>query len=626
MRVTEVIFGTDVQGRSVTKEGSTAPSPKPFLRTRLTAAATMTALALILITTMAGILFLFQNAASSRKAQLALTELRHDLDQQSALQARAMGDPYRAAPLIYQSRSIDEEINESLDRLDESPVPDDVKTDIRAKVAAYQFELQSELDDLVNGEWSEAWSHDQEVARPAFEQLADHIDHEVSILGQAADQRDRTAATGMLVIMVFGAGLCGLVGWQRNKAQTHVAQQRAVRKSEERFRSLVQNASDVIVVVGDNEIVQYVTTSAEKLFGMPNSALQDSNILSYAHPDDRQNLRDAMSSVRAGTSNNMEAFEWRVGDAPQWRDVECLINDLSHDPNVGGLVLTLRDITDRHALESELRQSQKLEAIGRLAGGIAHEINTPLQFSRDNVEFLTEAFEALLKVNRAYGDLLTSNDAMTDEQRVMISAVNQETDLDFLLEQTPTALTDTLDGLGRVATIVQSMKQFAHPDSKAMMPTDLNGAIANTVVIASSAWKEKAQIVTDFGDIPSVMCHIGELNQVWLNLIVNAADAIEDAQRGRGTITIRTRSEGDHVTIEISDTGCGIPESVSANVFDPFFTTKEVGRGTGQGLTMARTAIVDRHHGTIHFNTSAMGTTFVIQLPVHGSAAGLLPA
>jgi signal transduction histidine kinase len=200
-----------------------------------------------------------------------------------------------------------------------------------------------------------------------------------------------------------------------------------------------------------------------------------------------------------------------------------------------------------------------------------------------------------------------------------------DADLDYILENAPVALDRARDGLGRVAAIVRSMKEFAHPDRKEMVQTDLNQAIASTLVIASNEYKYVAEVETSFGDLPPVNCYAGEINQVVLNLIVNAAHAIGDVVKGtpdKGKIRVSTRLLDDQVEIAIADSGKGIPVEVRSRIFDPFFTTKEVGKGTGQGLAIARTVVVEKHKGTLHFETEVgRGTTFFIRLPVNGPAA-----
>jgi signal transduction histidine kinase len=282
------------------------------------------------------------------------------------------------------------------------------------------------------------------------------------------------------------------------------------------------------------------------------------------------------------------------------------------------------DVTDQRRLENELAQAQKLESVGRLAAGVAHEINTPVQFVSDSVHFVREAMDDLTEIVDKYRELRTATENGTGVAAAAKAAEEAEddADLDYILENAPVALDRARDGLGRVAAIVRSMKEFAHPDRKEMAQSDLNQAIASTLVIASNEYKYVADVETSFAEIPLVNCYAGEINQVVLNLIVNAAHAIGDVVKGtpaKGKITVATRVLNDVVEISVGDTGNGIPVEVRSRIFDPFFTTKEVGRGTGQGLAIARNVIVDKHGGKLHFETEVgKGTTFFIRLPIDG--------
>jgi predicted ATPase/signal transduction histidine kinase len=269
----------------------------------------------------------------------------------------------------------------------------------------------------------------------------------------------------------------------------------------------------------------------------------------------------------------------------------------------------------RERMENELRLAQKLQSVGQLAAGVAHEINTPIQFIGNSIEFVSDAFESLFGLVEAY-----RSGADADA----IAAAEEEADVDYLKGSAPQACARALDGVQRVIKIVRAMKAFSHPDSQGQAPTNLNIALENTLAVAVNEYRYVADIDLDLGaDIPDVVCHPGELNQVFLNLIVNAAHAIGDVVQGteqRGTIRIATRTESDStVLISISDTGGGIPDAIRDRVFDPFFTTKEVGKGTGQGLALARVAIVDRHGGSLGFESrKGGGTTFLVRIPIHG--------
>jgi signal transduction histidine kinase len=290
------------------------------------------------------------------------------------------------------------------------------------------------------------------------------------------------------------------------------------------------------------------------------------------------------------------------------------------------------DVTDQRRLESELAQAQKLESVGRLAAGVAHEINTPVQFVSDSVHFVREAMDDLSQIVDKYRELRTAteNGAGVAAAAKAAEEAEDEADLDYILENAPVALDRARDGLGRVAAIVRSMREFAHPDRKEMAQVDINQAISSTLVIATNEYKYVAEMETDFSTLPPVNCYAGEINQVVLNLIVNAAHAIGDVVKGtvdKGKIRVVTRVLGDHIEIAISDTGRGIPVEVRSRIFDPFFTTKDVGKGTGQGLAIARSVIVDKHGGTLHFETEVgQGTSFYIRLPIAGPAGAVVAA
>jgi histidine kinase len=278
----------------------------------------------------------------------------------------------------------------------------------------------------------------------------------------------------------------------------------------------------------------------------------------------------------------------------------------------------------RERMESQLRLAQKLQSVGQLAAGIAHEINTPMQYIGDNVAFLDDALRSLLALVDSYRAAIGTT--ADPETAAAVHRIEDELDLDYLRDNASEACASARDGVLRVSQIVTAMKTFSHPDQREQSPVALAAALENTLVVAQNEYRHIADVVTDFADIPEVVCHRGELNQVFLNLIVNAAHAIKEVVKqrgGRGAITIRTRREdADTVVIAISDTGGGIPEAIRDRVFDPFFTTKDVGHGTGQGLALARTAIVDRHGGTISFETElGQGTTFFVRLPIDGWSA-----
>jgi two-component system NtrC family sensor kinase len=283
----------------------------------------------------------------------------------------------------------------------------------------------------------------------------------------------------------------------------------------------------------------------------------------------------------------------------------------------------------RRLMEIQLRHAQKLESVGQLAAGIAHEVNTPTQYIGDNIRFLQQSFARITPLLRQHERLLRAfqDHTATPELAGAMRRAVEECDLNFLLEETPRAIEQSLEGIHNVARIVHSMKDFSHPGSAEKILVDINQAVESTLVVSANEWKYVANLVKDLQpDLPRVPCLPGELNQVILNLVVNAAHAIAGVvgtePREKGSITLATRRDGDWVEIQVADTGTGIPEAIRDKVFDPFFTTRSVGQGTGQGLAIARNVIVSRHHGTLTFQTQErIGTVFIIRLPIHPAAA-----
>ena len=280
---------------------------------------------------------------------------------------------------------------------------------------------------------------------------------------------------------------------------------------------------------------------------------------------------------------------------------------------------------NRSLMEVQLRQAQKLESIGQLAAGIAHEINTPTQYIGDNTRFLQDSFVGITRALGQYDRLLQAvrQEQVTPQLVEATTAAAEAADIAYLAEEVPKSISQTLQGVAHVAKIVRAMKDFSHPGSEAKTPTDLNHAIESTVTVAHNEWKYVADLdlVLD-PQLPLVPCLPGEINQVILNLVVNAAhaigDVVGDGAGGKGRICVSTSRQGDWAEIRVQDTGTGIPEAARARVFDPFFTTKAVGKGTGQGLAIAHSVVVEQHGGTITFETElGKGTTFIVRLPLH---------
>jgi PAS domain S-box-containing protein len=340
---------------------------------------------------------------------------------------------------------------------------------------------------------------------------------------------------------------------------------------------------------------------------------------------DWDKISEAISqSLAQGCNVRVDNILFRNADGEE-RCLGLTITPFNGENNsILGLTIIGADITDRIKFEAQLHQSQKMEAIGQLAAGIAHEINTPTQFVGDNTRFLQDAYGDLIEVCSLFKELTKTvkSRSLSDELIENLEKRFDELDIAYLEEEVPLAIQQTLKGVNRIANIVQAMKIFAHPGGIEKEPININKEIEKTIIITRNEWKYVAQLITDFDpNLPSVPCHRAEFNQVILNLIINAAHAIADSNghnsSEKGTITISSGCNGNWAEIRINDTGPGIPQEIRHRIFDLFFTTKEAGRGTGQGLAIAHSVIVEKHNGTINLETKeGNGTTFVIRLPI----------
>jgi signal transduction histidine kinase len=358
--------------------------------------------------------------------------------------------------------------------------------------------------------------------------------------------------------------------------------------------------------------------------GMASASSGDISGRVYVDPERRREFKRLMEEN--GAVQNFEHEAYRRDGSKIWLSMSA--RAICENGRVVRYEGMSEDITERKALREQLLQVQKLESVGQLAAGIAHEINTPTQYIGDNVRFLKDAFQELKSLLTSYDRLLPAavKNGLLRETLEEAAAVVDKTDAGYLLEEIPKAIDQTLEGVSRVAALVSAMKEFSHPDTKEKSPLDLNRAIAGTITVARNEWKYVAEMETDFDpSLPLVSCHPGEFNQVILNLIVNAAHAIADVAREggpqKGSIKVQTRSCPEWAEVRIRDSGTGIPEELRTRIFDPFFTTKEIGKGTGQGLAIARSVIVGKHGGSLDFETEAgKGTTFIIRLPYDGKA------
>ncbi len=396
-------------------------------------------------------------------------------------------------------------------------------------------------------------------------------------------------------------------------------------ESEERTRQIVQTAGEGIISVNDTGQVITFNTAAAGTFGYlshevlghgVDMLIPDSSMEAYQEMFTRYCERGGDGII--GVKHELEGRRCNDKVFPLSLTVtECSVRGQRAFTGI------VSDLTEQRALESQLLQAQKLESIGELAAGIAHEINTPAQYVGDNLQFISSSFEELARVLKEYGALITAAEesGVLLEQAAAARQMEAEVDIGYLLEEIPQALGQSRDGMQRITDIVSAMKNFSHPGSRDKQPIDINCAIESTVTVSRNEWKYVAEVQLDLDpNVYDVPCVAAEFNQVILNIVVNAAHALSEGNTNeeKGTIQIQTRREGDSARIDIRDTGPGIPQAIRERIFDPFFTTKGVGKGTGQGLAIARSVVVDKHGGTIDISSEeGVGTTFTIHLPMN---------
>ncbi len=420
---------------------------------------------------------------------------------------------------------------------------------------------------------------------------------------------------------------------RRNQSSALEEATRVARDAVNQLESITRNLSGIIfrrVEHPDGRVeYPYVSSSGKKLGFFPSRLLREGLLdgLELVHEADRSQVRSAMAQARETMKPVATDFRLTLEDGTT-RWMHCSAYPTRLDDGTlrwDGLLL---DVEDRKSLEAQLLQAQKLEAVGQLAAGIAHEINTPTQYVSDNTHFLQEAFEDLDDLIGHYRHALAACEqgASAAEQLRLAREKEDEIDLPYLRDEIPQALDQALEGLDRVATIVRAMKAFSHPGGEEKEMVDINKLLTDTVTISRNEWKYVAEVELDLEeDLPPVEGVANQLGQVFLNLIVNAAHAIAGVGGRKldveGRIRIQSRGMGTSAEIIIEDNGPGIPEAIRDKVFNPFFTTKDVGKGTGQGLAIAHDIVRDKHGGSLLLEEAPEhGARFIIRLPLGNGA------
>ncbi len=402
----------------------------------------------------------------------------------------------------------------------------------------------------------------------------------------------------------------------RREVEVRTTAEGALRASRERLIAIADSLVEGILVLDPAGRLVFANAPACAFLGWdPAAGDIDGHIL-----DDLLKVRVEDDLV------GFSQASWRrvVADGRSFRDDDAFFSTadgaitpvayacspLMEDGEERGIIVSFRDIKALKHAQREALQSSRLATVGQLAAGIAHEINTPVQYVGDNLRFIGAGLPKLIRVIEAAQRL---GDPEVTEA---IAAAK----IPFLLKEFPTAISESLDGVAQIARIVLSMKEFSHPGSNTKTMTDINRAVESTLTVSRNTWKHVAELDKKLdGDLPLVSCLAGDMNQVFLNLIINAAQAIEESGKPLpGVLSVSTARVGDRVEIRVGDTGSGIPDHIRDQIFDPFFTTKAVGKGTGQGLAICRDVVVTKHGGRIDVDSrSGEGAIFIVQLPIN---------
>jgi PAS domain S-box-containing protein len=442
----------------------------------------------------------------------------------------------------------------------------------------------------------------------------------VMLKSEALRQRARSLGQANLTIEEHAVSLRAANRSLEDQARhLREAQSQLTRAARDKRYVLDSLSACLIGVDHEGRVVEWNSVSTD-LLGAPVGGALGSRFDALALPWDSAMINAAVREcLVSGQRVRRESVRIDVRDR-ETRVVSITINPTQTEEGRGFAIIG-SDVTERQMLELQLQHAQRLESVGTLAAGIAHEINTPMQFVSDNLRFVRESMTPLTGLLALMPEVVKAGDTgrIRPALAKRLAAAASGVDVDFLAAELPTALAETQEGVTRVTSIVRAMKDFSHPGSGGRAPADLNRAIETTVAVARNEYRYYADLETDLEDLPPVDCYVADLNQVFLNLLVNAAHAVRDkveAGGPRGVIRISTRADGDFVEVRVSDTGTGIPVEARERVFEQFFTTKQVGRGTGLGLSIARAVVVEKHRGTIRFETEpGVGTTFIVRFP-----------
>ncbi len=407
----------------------------------------------------------------------------------------------------------------------------------------------------------------------------------------------------------------------------YILSRNKLEKANNEIRYLLASIKSILIGVTTHDIITHWNNEAESLFSIKAAAILGTKItlsgLNWEWDRIYEGISDSLDKKESIFINELRYSQIKNSNIRD-RFMNTKITPVYDEKsNLLGFLISGDDITEARNLRIRSILSQKMESIGQLASGIAHEINTPTQYISDNLQFFKKSFSIFTTL---FTQIMTNKEFNKTPQNI-IDNINEyfiDNDCDYLLSEIPKAIDQTIEGIKRIAKIVGSMKQFSHPGSNNKVFYSINRIIEDTVTISENEWKYAAHIQTDLdSNIPEILCYPNELSQVFLNMIVNSSHAVAERfkmeQVIQGVIKITTLfiSLENSVEIKIADNGIGIPDTDKTKIFDPFFTTKEIGKGTGQGLTISSSIITNMHAGSILFESiPGQGTEFTIRIPI----------
>jgi len=414
--------------------------------------------------------------------------------------------------------------------------------------------------------------------------------------------------------------------------------QESLERQEAFYRLITENTSDLIGLFDPKGDCIYCSPSYEKILGYGTWQMDGQGLYDFVHEDDRERVRGVILSA---LSEGKEVFlEYRmVNRKEEIHHLEATTGGIRNSfGRFERLILVSRDITlqvrqreERRLMDMHKFHAQKMESIGQLAAGVAHEMNTPIQYFGDNLRFIKDSFSdlaELLNAIRGFCGQLKDSSKPEDLEQVLkeVDALWEESDAEYLISEIPQAILQSLQGSANLSQIVSAMKEFSHPGAEDKIPAQLNDLIRNTMIISRNEWKYLADVEYSLEEnLPMVLCLPNEIGQLILNLVINACHAIEEKGgegNEKGIIRVKTHTilmnDEKWVELRIEDSGKGMPPELRNRIFEPFFTTKPVGKGTGQGLAIAHNVVVDKHSGQIHVESvQGQGTTFIVRLPIN---------